>query len=311
MEKVLGGASREVFAFIGQHWKNLVLMSVIPVISQIAISYWQIHKMAGLYRSIGEIAPGSNPEAVFMANYFNSMGWSFLGSILVFFLMAMLFSQIVRYRKGAAASLLPVDAPSWKAAAITAVYAIGIALLTLVAYICVGLAVIIVGAILGALASMSGTVGAVIGALLIFVAVIGLAAFLLWFFFRFAVGLPGVALGHSPDFFKDMWSLSKGESWGVPLRMLLATIIIYIPLAIVMFAVMMPAFTDLANSGGFKPDPTNPLAMMASMANIFERMAPVSVITGIMLMPYHWFAILLLAISFDRLLARVPKATKV
>ena len=78
MEKVLGGASREAFAFIGQHWKNLVLMSVIPVICQIAVSYWQIYKMAGLYRSIGEMAPGGNPDAVFMANYFGSMGWSFL-----------------------------------------------------------------------------------------------------------------------------------------------------------------------------------------------------------------------------------------
>jgi hypothetical protein len=310
MEKVLGGASREALGFIGQHWKNLVLMSLIPVICQIVVGYWQIHKMAGLYRSIGEIAPGTNAEAVFMANYFNSMGGSFLGSILVFFLMAMLFSQIVRYRKGSAASLLPVDGPSWKAAGITAAYALGIALLTLVAYFVVALGVIIVGAILGAIASMAGTAGAILGGLLIFVAVFGLMAFLLWFFFRFAVGLPGVALGHSPDFFKDMWGLSKGESWGIPLRMLLATIIIYIPLAIVMFAVMMPAITELASSGGFKPDPANPFAMMASMANIFERMAPVSVITGLVLLPYHWFAILLLAISFDRLLARVPKVTK-
>lgn len=310
MEKVLGGASREAMGFIGQHWKNLLLMSLIPMICQMAVSYWQIKKMAGIYRSMGALASGDNAEAVFMANYFNSMGSSFMGSILIFFLLSMLFSQIVRYRKGAAASLLPTDGASWKAAGLTAVYALGIALLTLVAYIGVALGVIIIAAIMGALASIAGSAGALLGVLLFAAVTVGLIAFLLWFFFRFVVGLPGVALGHSPDFFKDMWSLSKGESWGVPLRMLLATIIIYIPLAIVMFAFVMPGITELVSNGGFKPDAANPFVEMAAFADIFERMAPASAITGLIMLPYHWFAILLLAISFDRFLARVPPAAK-
>ena len=302
MQKVIPGSSREALAFIGQHWKNLLLISLIPVACQIIVSYWQIHQMAGLYRNIGEIAPNGMPGPEFWSNYFKTMSWSGLGSILVGFLLAMMFSQIVRYRKGAAASLLPADKASWKAAGMTTVYAIGIVMLTMVAYIVVVFGVAIVAGILGFIFGKMGGAGAVFGALFVVTAIVGFLAFLMWFFFRFMVGLPGVALGHSPDFFKDLWALAKGESWAVPLRFLLAIIIAYIPLGI-LFGFAFTGMFDVVHQ-----NPENPLAMMPAMADMMERMAPISVISALIMLPFNWFFMLLLAVSFDRFLGRAQVA---
>jgi hypothetical protein len=146
----------------------------------------------------------------------------------------------------------------------------------------------------------SGGAGVVLGVVFTMLVVIAVVAFLVWFFFRFAVGLPGVALGHSPDFFKDMWTLAKGETWGVPLRMLLATLIMYVPMTIIFAIFLLPSMLELINNPALKLGNDDPFATMPLMADMMDHMAPVTVLMGLITMPYYWFVMLLLAIAFDR-----------
>jgi hypothetical protein len=307
MEKVLSGASREALGFIGNNWAGLLKMSVIPVLFQMLLSVWQIHQMGSFYRTLGEMTPGSNPGNAFMSAYIGMMGTSLFGGILAVCLMGLLFVQVIRFRKTGVANWILTDKPGIKAGLLTLAYAIGIMMLTMLVYVGAIIVVAILAGIVGAVLHAMGALGALIGILFFFL-VMGVVVFLYWFAFRFFVGLPGVALGHSPDFFRDMWPLSKGESWGVPLRMFLATMIIYVPLGIIMFIFMIPVFSEIVNNPALRPGNDNPLAMMPIMANIMERMAPVSMITSLVLMPFMWFAMLLLGIAFDRFLARTSQA---
>jgi hypothetical protein len=309
MQKVLSGASREALGFIGANWTGLLKMSIIPVACQMLLSFFQIRSMSAFYRSMATMVEGGKMSPEFMGTYFRSMGIMMLGSILAMCLMGLLFVQVTRYRKTGVANWILTDKPGIKAGLLTLVYAIGIMLLTMLTYFGAAIAAAILGAIIGAIAGGSGA-GAAIFAVVFFFFIIGILLFLYWFAFRFFVGLPGVALGHSPDFFKDMWPLSKGESWGVPLRMLLATLIIYVPMAIIMFIFLSPMIGDIANNPAFRPGNDNAMAMMPIMADVMERMLPVSMIMSLILMPFMWFAMLLLAIAFDRFLAREHQTAK-
>jgi hypothetical protein len=305
MQKVLSGASREALGFMGANWMGLLKMSVIPVLVQMVVGFWQIRNMGEFYRKIGAMTPGSNPGPEFFGAYMTMMGVSFVGSILALCLLGVLFVQVVRFRKGGAVSWLPMDKASWGAGVMTIVYAIGIGLLTMLAYFCAALAMMITFGILAVVFQLvtsggGGGAGAVIGVIFVILVVAAVVAFLFWFFFRFAVGLPGVALGHSPDFFKDMWTLSKGESWGVPLRMLLATLIMYVPLAILFAIFLLPGMMEVGAKIGQQAGDPNPLAMMPVLADMVDHMAPVTVLMGLIMMPYNWFVMLLLAIAFDR-----------
>jgi hypothetical protein len=305
MQKVLTGASREALGFIGANWMGLLKMSMIPVLVQMLVGFWQISNMGAFYRKFGDLAQGGQAGAEFMSSYLRMMAVSFVGSILALCLMGLLFVQVVRFRKGGVVSWLPMDKASWGAGVMTIVYAIGIALLTMLAYVAAALAMMIAFGILAVLFALvtsggSGGAGAVLGVLFTILIVVAVVAFLFWFFFRFAVGLPVVALGHSPDFFKDMWTLSKGETWGVPLRMLLATLIMYVPMTILFAIFLLPRMMEVGAKIGQQAGDPNPLAMMPMMADMMDHMAPVTVLMGLIMMPYNWFVMLLLAIAFDR-----------
>ncbi len=250
MSKVLPGASREALSFISGHWPGLLKMSIIPIAVYMLVSYAQLHMMAGLYRAMGTMISGNTINPEFWGIYMRTMGIGMLGGILALCLMGVLFVQVVRYRKSGMANWVLTDAAGVKAGLLTLVYAIGIVMLTGLVYFGAALALGVVSAIVGALMAATGSasaVGAVLG-LLIILGALAVLAFLYWFAFRFFVGLPGVALGHAPDFFKDMWPLSKGESWGVPLRMILATVIIYVPLAAVMLTFMWPSIKSFVTA---------------------------------------------------------------
>lgn len=305
MQKVLSGANREALGFIGANWLGLLKMSVIPVLFQMAVGFWQIRNMGEFYRKIGAITPGGIPGPEFIRTYVAMMGVSFFGSIVALCLLGLLFVQVVRFRRGGAVSWLPMDKASWGAGVMTIVYAIGIGLLTMLAYFAAAIAMMIAFGILAVVFQIvtsggSGGAGTVLGVLFVILVIVAVVAFLFWFFFRFAVGLPGVALGHSPDFFKDMWTLTKGESWGVPLRMLLATLIMYVPMTILFAVFLLPSLFETGAKIGQQAGDPNPFAMMPLLADMMDHMAPVTILMGLIMMPYNWFVMLLLAIAFDR-----------
>jgi hypothetical protein len=306
MQKVLPGASREAIGFITSHWKELVKMSAIPALVYIALSYIQLSGMSSLYRNMASMFDGQTVDPGFFSAYMRFMGVNMVFALLGGALMTSLFVQLIRFQKFGQSQWLLSDKAGWKATGMVFVYALGIMMLTMVAYVVVVLGAMIVAMILGALLVLvAGTTAAgVVGSLIAIVAAFGFLSFLLWFMFRFLVGLPGVALGSSPDFFKDMWTLSKGESWGLPLRVLLASLVFYIPLALIMALALVPMFQELINNPAFQPGNDNPAIVFPLMADMMDRMKPFIVVLMLIYMPFIWFVSLLLGTAFQRFRGR-------
>ncbi len=302
MNKVLPGTAREALGFIAVHWMSLLKMSVIPYALYLAVNIYQLKSLGSLYRRMGEAMtnPAANPD--FMGSYMSGMALSSLVSFLAIAVLGLLFAQIIRFHKTGVADWFMMDKAGLGAGLMTLVYGIGITLLTLLVYIGGVIAFAIVMALLGVVFG-GGSAGMALIGVFGTVGILGLVAGLYWFMFRFMVGLPGVALGSSPDFFKDMWPLSKGESWGVPGRMFLATIVAYIPMIFIFLIFGGTMFSDFVDA--MSQQSTNPTAVFPVMANMMENMLPISIAMTVVLMPFMWFMALLLGIAFQRFRARV------
>lgn len=298
-DKVLPGASREALGFLLAHWRDLAKVSAIPILVYLVQTYWQLNVMAGFYRNMAGMMDGQTIDPAFFASYMRNMGLIMLASLVGFCLLGTMFVQIIRFQRKGNAQWLLTDVAGLKAAGMTLVYGLGISMLTMLVYL---------GAILGfalavgLLAALLGNSGAVVVAIIFVVGVFAILAGLYWFMFRFFVGLPGVALGSSPDFFRDMWPLSKGESWGVPLRMLLATLVAYVPITIVMLLFFADTYRDLFAAMATGED--NPALMFPLLADMMERMAPFTVVSMLLFLPFMWFFTLLLGVAFQRFRSR-------
>jgi hypothetical protein len=306
MQKVLPGASREALGFIANHWKSLAQMSVLPALAYMIVNYVQISSLSGLYRQMGVMVGSQTVDPAFFRNYMMTMGLSFLFSLVAGALMSGLFVLIIRFQKTGQSQWLLTDAAGWKAAGMVFVYALGIMMLTMVAYMVVATAVVIVAVIVGVILAMAlgEASAAVVGILIGVVAAIAIISALFWFMFRFLAGLPGVALGHSPDFFKDLWPLAKGESWGLPLRFLLATMVFYIPAGIIIALALWPVIQDMINSPAFQSGGDNTAIVFPYLADMMERMMPWGIVLILLYMPFVWFISLLLGTAFQRFRGR-------
>lgn len=305
-EKVLPGSSREALSFIAAHWRELLKMSVLPFGIYAATAAFQLHSMAEVYRNLGEMLPGSNPGADFMAAYMRNMALSMVVSLLGACLFGMLFVQIVRFHKTGVSGWFLHDKAGITAGLMTIVYGIGISLLTLVAYVAGIFVIMIPMAILGAIFG-NGTAGGAIIAFFAVCAVLALVAGLCWFMCRFIVGLPGVAQGSSPDFFKDMWPLARGESWGVPLRMMLATVTADVLILPILAVFVAPAWLHMMASLP-EQNSDNGAAIFPLMADMMDQMVPATAVAMIVSVPFVWFTSLLLTIAFQRFRAREQAA---
>jgi multisubunit Na+/H+ antiporter MnhG subunit len=190
----------------------------------------------------------------------------------------------------------------------TAIYSLGILLLTFavffVAFIAFTIFVVIIAGIMTATGAVDSTVMSVLGALLSIVGMFAMMAFIFWFGARFAVGLPAVALGKTPDFFKEMWRLSRGETWGLPLRFLGLYAIMLIVLIPLMAIFGYRIFTQIANAGGTLPEAEFMRLMFFGMFNDFLWITPVFTILGAI---FAWLGTLLITEAYLRFMKRDGK----
>jgi predicted metal-binding membrane protein len=115
------------------------------------------------------------------------------------------------------------------------------------------------------------------------------------------VGLPAVALGRSPAFFREIWALSKGESWGVPLRFLFSALVFFVIAIPVMVLAMWPMisdFTELARTAESGPIP------IEMIKTIMARLMPALIALVLIQIPFVWFSALLFAEAYRRFTAR-------
>ncbi len=181
----------------------------------------------------------------------------------------------------------------------TAVYALGVGALSLVAYFSLLIALALVAVPLGIVAGESG--GGAVAAIVVGLGIPAIVLGLTWFFCRFAVGLPGVALGASPDFFKDMWALAKGNSWGLPLRMVVTQVVaalVFLPIyGAVIWGSLTPDLIAKIQSGSED-------AGLFMMAAIYDKMIVLSLVGTLIQVPFVWFVSLLFAEAFRRFSGR-------
>lgn len=299
MQKVLPGTSREALGIVFSQWRSLLQISAIPLVFYGLATFWQIRTMGNMYRSMGSMIVGDKINPAFFGEYFKSMGLTMIGSLLGAGFMVLMFVQIIRFHNSGEVRWLITDKAGLKASLFTLLYAIGIMMLTMLAYVGALIALLIVSIIPALLLGGSGS-GAVGAGILMFIGILCLLAFLYWFMFRFMVGLPGVALGSTPDFFKDMWPLSKGETWGLPLRVIGSMLVAYIPIMIIMGLFMWPTLKDLMNNPALQLGNDNPELVFPLVADIMDDMSYAMLASMIIMVPFMWYMTLLLAIAFQR-----------
>ena len=299
---VLPGTSRTVLGFMAAHWAPLIQLSVVPVAVVMAMSLaagWAISGVFGELMAL-QVNPDVPLEPGMMRAVMRAQGLSMLLNLVGGLAMVWLFVRVVRYYALGELSWASFGPGGLKPVLLTALYGLGIGFLTLLVYVGGVIILAIVTAVIAAVAGAGDGGGAAILAIVVIGAsFIALVAFVLWFLCRFAVALPAVALGTSPDFFKGMWPLSKGETWGMPLRIILSSVVFAIVLVPVIGLAAWPYFSALMDTAqaGTIPDADQ-------MHVIWRRLVLVGALGLVVQIPWLWFNSLLLAEACRRFMGR-------
>jgi len=303
MDKVLPGTTHAVLGFIRQRWADLLQITLLPMAVVVAIVAVQYLAMRPLFASFFDMAASGQVNPRMIGRLMQFYGFIALGGLISMLVFVWLYVRIVRLHELDENYWVGLTGTVIKATLMTAVYGIGVYLLTIVAYVGAAIALMILAAIGSAIASAAGDNGwiSVLLAIIAIPAFTALPLFPVWFLCRFMVGLPAVALGRSPDFFSEMWALSKGESWGVPLRLLFGFLIFFviaIPVTVLAMWPMIAEISELAKTAeSGRPTPE----MFETMMN---RMAPVQAAMLAIQIPFIWYSVLLFAEAYRRFTAK-------
>ena len=301
MTKVLPGSSRAAFDFVLGHWRGLLNISIVPVAIIMVISWVQLKGMGVMLEFIAVQAKlGEKMDFAQMGPFMADMSKFYAIGLLSLVTMVWLFVRVVRFWKTGHGTAFGVTQGEIGSTFLTILYGIGIMLLAMLAYIGGVIALVIVGAIGSAILGNSalGVLGGIALGLLGLAALVGL----LLFMYRFLVGLPGVAMGEVPGFFSDIWPLAKGESWGVPLRMILWSVVAAIPIFIVALAFSFPLMNDIQAQLMAQEKPEMTPDMIALM---MKTMVPTQIVNLILQVPVIWFFTALLSEAHFRFRAKL------
>lgn len=292
---MLKGSSRQVLSFMAGAFLPLLQLSAVPVAIMLAASLLSLSVLGGVMQDIGQITLNTAPDPELMARLTRADAFVMPLTVVSMLAMVWLFVRVVRLYALGELSWTSFGNGGVKPLLMTAVYALGVGALTLIAYFVLIIALALIAVPFGILSGGSGE-GFAAG----FVMIAGIPVMVLgltWFFCRFAVGLPGVALGATPDFFKDMWALAKNNSWGLPLRLIAVQIIaaaVFVPIyGAVIWSSLTPDLLAKLESG-------NENASVFLMAAVFDKLVPLSIFNTLMQVPLVWFVSLLLAEAFRR-----------
>jgi hypothetical protein len=290
MEKVLPGSSRAAFDFISTHWHGLLRVSFLPMFVILIASWFQLRGLGSMLEFMAlEAKLGDQMDSVMMVQFFEKMSPTYVIGLLSILAFVWNFVRIVRFWKTGEGQLFGLTQGELGATFLTAVYGFGMLLLTMAVYVGGIIGLVLLGG-LGAML-LSGTILAAAGAVVL--EILGLAGFLalLLFIYRFLVGLPGIALGETPGFFSDIWPLAKGESWGLPLRLMFWTIVAAIPIVIVSLIFTVPLMTEIQTQLQSQEKPEMSPEMISQM---MKTMVPMQFINLVLQAPVIWFCTILM-----------------
>lgn len=305
MTKVLPGSSRAAFDFVLKQWQGLLNISLLPMALIMVIAWFQLQGIGTMLEFMALQAKlGDKMDFEHMGPVMANMSKFYAIGMLSLVVMVWLFVRVVRFWKTGQGSAFGVTQGEISSTFLTIVYSIGMFLLSIAVYIGTVVALAIFGGIGGTILGDSG-VGSVGGVLIV---ILGIAALigLLLFMYRFLVGLPGVAMGEVPSFFSDIWPLAKGESWGVPLRMILWSLVAAIPIFILTSAFTFPLMNDIQAQLAAQERPTMTPEMISQL---MRTMAPMQILNLLFQMPMIWFFTILLSEAHYRFRAKLSGNT--
>ena len=289
MATILSGSSRTALRYIFSHWRELIQVSLLPFVASMAVFATQSFMVGEIFFDFIAAESADGAEALDYGR-FRAISFVFTLAGVVFGVWQ--FVRIVRLYLRNEVSWIGLTQPVINATLMSILYAIGIFLVFLLA----SAIAVLVCAIPLVVITGNSNVDTGTGVLVV---LLGIVAFLLvlWVVCRFNVGLPAVALGDKPNFFKDLWGLSKGASWGYPLRMLGAILIL-------LLAVLPISFVYVLFLRGFWPEATtNPASTTPApelVRDIFQRAALAQVLLAVIMQPANWFFILLTVECYRR-----------
>lgn len=300
MTKVLPGSSRAAFDFVLKQWRGLLNISLVPLAIIMAVAWFQLQSMGVMIEFIALQAKlGDKMDVTQMGPFMANLSKFYAIGLLSLVVMVWLFVRVVRFWKTGQGTVFSLTKGELGSTFLTILYGIGMFLLSTAVYIAAVIALAVVGEIGGTIIGNSalGAGGAVL------IVVLGIAALigLLLFMYRFLVGLPGVAMGEVPGFFSDIWPLAKGESWGVPLRMFLWSLVAAIPIFILASTFTFPLMTDIQTQLAAQEKPEMTPEMITLM---MQTMVPLQIINLLVQIPMIWFFTALLSEAHYRFRAK-------
>jgi hypothetical protein len=294
--KVLDGASHKVLSFIATEWRRLLHVCLWPLAALAALIGGEIAAFALLWRDIVQRIMVGDVGPPIVTQILQLQGLMFVAQILGALAASWMFVRTVRLYLGGESQTPARSKPILKSTLMSAIYGLGIWLISIAATLGTMIAVAIAGMIVAALtgafsdAPHPSSIGLLIA--IISLGYVGALTLMMWIFCRFAIGLPAVALGRTPDFFRDMWPLSRGESWGVPWRLGIAWLVFALALAPIAGVAAFRFYSQL-----FSLDPATARQIPFTVMNDVIWLAPVACALAI---PLLWFSSLLLAEAYDR-----------
>jgi hypothetical protein len=244
VEKVIPGTSRATINFMFKNWWGLIVVSALPMVILFGLGILIYQEFGDLFGFLAATDFKSQQAAAeVMHKYFTLMPELFITEIVGLFVFAWIFVRIVRFWTNREANFFIASNGEFTAAMYTILYGLGIGALTMLAYMAVIIVALIAGLIIFGLGQLS------FAFYFLFVPLaIGAYFSLIWFACRFYVGMPSVALGETPDFFTEMWRLSSGESFAVPLRLIVSLVVICVPLGVIFSVFMVPTMNSLRDA---------------------------------------------------------------
>ncbi|MFO0994239.1 MAG: hypothetical protein U1E67_20170 [Hyphomicrobiales bacterium] len=211
MTAILSGSSRTALGYIRTHWLELIQASLLPYLAItviVATEFWMIGRFFPDILAMVERAQGSDPFHQELLRFYPGLMKYQASSCLLQLGMGLIttwqFVRITRLYLRNELAWIGLSQPVIIATLMTMLYGIGVVLLSFLVLI----GGILVAAIPFAVVAAGGHVDAG-NSLVVILLVIALIASFGWFVCRFAVGLPAVALGETPDSL-DLWGISAG-----------------------------------------------------------------------------------------------------
>ncbi|MBG1232764.1 hypothetical protein [Aestuariivirga litoralis] len=309
MQKVMPGTSHASFRFVMDHARELVRISLMPAGLFLIMTGLQLKSMFGFFEFIETmVAQGDKPDPAIFFSMFRSIILLQVAGLLSALSMCWLFVRVVRFRTGTQIPTFGISKGEIESILMVILYVLGIAALTMLVYMGAALVIGIGAAIIAAIVANTLTFQEGDLTFLFFLipaiimVVVALMFGLMVFACRYAVGLPAVAMGKTPDFFATLWPLARGESFALPLRLAACSIVVAIPLLLISLIFLWPIWSQIMAMQGQSSPPPH------FMTDIFKSIMPVQIIAMLLQVPLIWFFGTLFTEAYARFTARNAQA---